>query len=131
MSPFKVLYGREAPTLTRYLVDSKDPPEVQQQLSQRDLLLSQLRDNLNKAQQKMKHYADKKRRDLSFAVGDAVLVKLQPYRQHSAVLRKNNKLSMRYFGPFKVGARESRNRGIQIGASCYCEKMIFSSTMNN
>jgi len=35
-------------------------------------------------------------------VGDKVLVKLQPYRQHSIVLRKNQKLSLRYFGPFEI-----------------------------
>ncbi|MCI51126.1 GDT1-like protein 2, partial [Trifolium medium] len=34
-----------------------------------------------------------------------VLVRLQPYRQHSAALRKNQKLSMRYFGPFKIIAK--------------------------
>jgi hypothetical protein len=32
-------------------------------------------------------------------------VKLQPYRQHSAALRKNQKLSMRYFGPFNIIAK--------------------------
>lgn len=34
-----------------------------------------------------------------------VLVKLQPYRQHSIALRRNQKLSMLYFGPFPVMER--------------------------
>lgn len=35
-------------------------------------------------------------------IGDQVLVKLQPYRHSSVALRKNNKLWMRYFGPFNI-----------------------------
>jgi len=31
-----------------------------------------------------------------------VFVKLQPYMQHSVALRKNQKLGLRYFGPFPV-----------------------------
>lgn len=50
----------------------------------------------------MKTYADRKRADVSFEVGDQVLVKLQPYRQNYVALRKNQKLGMRYLGPFKV-----------------------------
>jgi len=34
--------------------------------------------------------------------GEFVLVKLQPYKQHSVALRKNQKLGLRYFGPFKT-----------------------------
>ncbi|XP_070006003.1 uncharacterized protein [Nicotiana sylvestris] len=44
---------------------------------------------------------DSKRRDLSFNVGDAVFLRLQPYRQKSLAKRPNEKLS-RYFGPYKI-----------------------------
>ncbi|MCI11779.1 transposon Tf2-1 polyprotein, partial [Trifolium medium] len=105
MTPFKALYGREAPTIVRALASETDPVEIREKLADRDELLSRLKQNLLRAQQVMKHQADKKRKDLTLAIGDEVLVKLQPYRQHSAALRKNQKLSMRYFGPFKIEAR--------------------------
>ncbi|GKB65091.1 hypothetical protein Tco_0921277 [Tanacetum coccineum] len=41
---------------------------------------------------RMKKYADKKRRDLSFASGDYEFVKLHSYRQHSVKLQKNQNL---------------------------------------
>ncbi|CAH9118933.1 unnamed protein product [Cuscuta epithymum] len=53
----------------------------------------------------MKHYADNKRCDREFEVGDFVYVKLQPYRQHSIQLRKNHKLAARYFGPYAIVER--------------------------
>ena len=53
----------------------------------------------------MKMQAYKKRRDFQLEVGDLALVKLQPYRQHSVALRKNQKLGMCFFGPFKVVER--------------------------
>jgi len=59
MTPLMAVYGHYAPTLNRSVTDSKDPPEVQ-----KDLLLTHLRDNLNRSQQQMKHYADKKKRDV-------------------------------------------------------------------
>lgn len=89
MSPFKALYGRDPPTVIRYEIASTDPVSVQDMLQTRDTLLQLLKTNLLKAQQYMKQQADKRRRDIHFAVGELVLVKLQPYRQHFVALRKN------------------------------------------
>ncbi|GAU23864.1 hypothetical protein TSUD_369720 [Trifolium subterraneum] len=105
MTPFKALYGRDPPAIIRYVVQPNDVPSMREQLLQRDVIIEQLKSNLLRAQQRMKHYVDKKRKDVEFKVGDKVLVKLQPYRQHSTTLRKNQKLSMRYFGPFNILAK--------------------------
>ena len=39
---------------------------------------------------------------MQFEIGDSVYVKLQPYRQTSIALRKNQKLGSPYFGPFPM-----------------------------
>jgi hypothetical protein len=105
MTPFKALYGREPPYLTRYEPQVNDPPALQEELMERDKILQQLKSNLERAQQYMKKQADKHRSDITLQVGDLVLVKLQPYRQQSVALRKNQKLGMRYFGSFEIIAR--------------------------
>lgn len=102
MSPFKALYGKDPPAVMCYEISPTDLVSVQEQLRERDAILQQLKLNLLKAQQYMKTQADKRRRDIQFEVGELVLVKLQPYRKHSIALRKTQKLSMRYFGPFEV-----------------------------
>lgn len=55
----------------------------------------------------MKMFVDKKRTDRSFAVGDWVFLRLQPYRQKTVVLRHNLKLSPRFYGPFQIVERIS------------------------
>lgn len=105
MTPFKALYGKDPPTLTRYQPSPDDPIDVQTQLTSRDEILQLLKQNQFRAQQTMKAQADKKRQHIDFAVGDNVLVKLQPYRQASVALRKHQKLGMRYFGPFSIVAK--------------------------
>jgi hypothetical protein len=61
-----------------------------------------LRDHLHLAQNCMKHQADKLRTEREFLVNDWVCLRLQPYRQKTIAMRKNLKLSLRFFGPFKV-----------------------------
>ena len=50
----------------------------------------------------MKELADQKRRDVSFEVGDIVLVKLRPRRQITATNSSYSKLAKRFYGPFQV-----------------------------
>nr|KYP54808.1 hypothetical protein KK1_001008 [Cajanus cajan] len=53
----------------------------------------------------MKTYANLKRVDHISVVGEWVLLKLQPYRQSSLHCCVSQKLSKRYFGPFRIHRR--------------------------
>jgi hypothetical protein len=52
-------------------------------------VIALLHQQLLRVQQKMKHYADKKRTFREFVVDDMVFLKLQPYIQNSVALRSN------------------------------------------
>ncbi|KAL9446711.1 hypothetical protein AB3S75_014388 [Citrus x aurantiifolia] len=45
------------------------------------------------------------RREVQFAIGDQVLVKLRPYRQSTVAIRACQKLAKRYYGLFSVLAQ--------------------------
>jgi hypothetical protein len=110
-SPFEVVYGRQPPKLIKFLSNETKVAAVALELHERDEALKQLKAHLLKAQQQMKKYADKKRRDIKFTVGEWVFLKLRPHRQHSVVKRINQKLAPRFYGPFKIIE--------QIGAVAY------------
>jgi hypothetical protein len=65
-------------------------------------MLSKLRENLALAQVRIKKYADMKRTERQFAVGDLVYLKLQPFRHNAFGLHQNLKLTTKYYGPFQV-----------------------------
>lgn len=101
-SPFKVVYGREPPTLLRYEKGSTCVATLEEQLLERDAVLDDVKAYLFKAQQRMQKYANAGRREVIFQVGDRVFLKLQPYRQQSLARRPCEKLSARFYGPFTI-----------------------------
>jgi hypothetical protein len=60
-----------------------------------------VRESLKIAQSRQKSYADKRRRDLSFKIGDFVYLKVSPMRGIHR-FKVKGKLAPRYVGPFKI-----------------------------
>ena len=104
-SPFEALYGHPP----KHFGISNDTlfhsAELEQWLTERNLLNDVLQHHLQRAQQRMKSQADKHRSEHEFSVGELVYLKLQPYIQSSVAPRSNQKLSFRFYGPFKILAK--------------------------
>jgi hypothetical protein len=60
-----------------------------------------VRENLRVAQSRQKRYADHRRRELSFEVGDFVYLKVSPMRGLRR-FKDRGKLAPRFIGPFKI-----------------------------
>jgi hypothetical protein len=86
-------------------------PSVAEFLIDREVQLQQLKQHLLSAQHRMKKYADRRRTERSFQVGEQVLLKLQPYAQSSVANRPYPKLAFKFFGPYPVLQR--------IGSAAY------------
>jgi hypothetical protein len=99
MSPFEALYGRNCRTPLHW-----DQPDKRQVFGP-DILLEaeenirMVRENLRIAQSRQRSYADTRRRELSFEVGDYVYLKVSPIRGIKR-FRVKGKLAPRYIGPY-------------------------------
>ena len=60
-----------------------------------------IRDRLKEASDRQKSYADLKRKEIEYSVGDMVFLKVSPWNK---ILRfgKKGKLSLRFIGPYRV-----------------------------
>src|SRR3954471_7420129 len=89
MSPFEALYGRPCRSpicwTTLGLPSILGPPRFVQDAPEQ---ISIIRERIKAAQQRQKHWAEKRRKDLHFEVGDQVFLKVASRRG----LRKSNKL---------------------------------------
>ncbi|KAL4577127.1 hypothetical protein LXL04_013230 [Taraxacum kok-saghyz] len=101
-TPFEAVYGRQPPSVMQFVPGEIRVQAVLQELLDRDEALRQLKQHLEPAQSNMKSRAYKKRRDVTFQVGEWVYVKLKPYRQMSVASRIHQKLAPNFFGPFKI-----------------------------
>jgi hypothetical protein len=104
MSPFEALYGRNCRTPLHW-----DQPGERQVFGP-DILLEaeenirMVRENLKTAQSRQRSYADTRRRELSFEVGDYVYLKVSPIRGIKR-FGVNDKLAPRYIEPYQIQAR--------------------------
>jgi hypothetical protein len=79
-------------------------PEV---LNDAEKQVQMVRESLKVAQTRQKSYADKRRRDLSFEVGDFVYLKVSPMRGTHR-FKVKGKLAPRYVGPIKIVDRRGK-----------------------
>ena len=104
IAPYEALYGRKCRT-----------PVCWDEVGERKLVGSEIvqvicdkvkvrRDRLKISQDRQKSYADNRRRDLEFEVGDMVFLRISPWK---GVLRfgKRGKLSPQYIGPYRIVER--------------------------
>ncbi|KAJ3703272.1 hypothetical protein LUZ61_006977 [Rhynchospora tenuis] len=101
-SPFQALYGYQPTLLPLGDTIRSTNASVNDLLKDRHKALIQIRSNLVKAQNRMKKYADLKRSDRHFKVGDWVYLRVQPYKQLTLTSGGNQKLNAKYCGPFEV-----------------------------
>jgi hypothetical protein len=102
MSPFQALYGRNCRTPLHW-----DQPDERQVFGPYIFLeenIRMVRENLKAAQSRQRSYADTRRRELSFEVGDYVYLKVSPIRGTKRFGVKG-KLASRYIGPYQIQAR--------------------------
>ena len=101
-TPFEVSYGH--PPRHFGITNPLDciVPDLASWLKERDILTKLIQQHLLRAQQRMKAQADAHGSEREFTVGDMVYLKLQPHIQSSVASCSNNKLSFKYYGPFKV-----------------------------
>jgi len=102
LTPFEVLYGLPPWHLGILNPHDCSVPDLAAWMTDRNFLSHLIQQQLNRAQQRMKHQADTHRTEREFSVGDLVYLKPQPHIQTSVATRCTNKLSFRFFGPFKI-----------------------------
>jgi RNA recognition motif-containing protein len=101
MAPFDFLYGRKCRTPLFWNEQGENQIFGPDTLREAERQVQMVRENLKLAQSRQKSYADNRRREFRFQVGDFVYLKVSPMRG----LRRFNirgKLAPRYIGPLKI-----------------------------
>ena len=104
MPPFEMLYGRKCRTPICWGEVGHRVLGSTEEILQTTEYIQRIRERLKAAQSRQKSYADKRRSELEFQVGDLVLLKVSPWKGIIR-FRKRVNLGPRFIGPFKVLAR--------------------------
>ena len=104
MPPYEMLYGRKCRTPICWGEVGEKVIRGVEIVAQTNEMIKIVRERLLAGQNRQKSYADKRRSDLEFEVGDRVLLKVSPWKGVIR-FRKRGKLGPRYIGPYPIIAR--------------------------
>ena len=101
MAPYEALYGRKCRTPLYWTELKENQIYGVDLIKETEEKVKIIRDCLKAASDRQKSYADLKRKDIEFQVGDKVFLKVSPWKK---VLRfgRKGKLSPRFIGPYEV-----------------------------
>jgi RNA recognition motif-containing protein len=106
MAPFEMLYGRRCRSPLFWNETGHRKVFGPDMLEEAEKQVRMVRENLHVAQSRQKNYADHRRRELSFEVGDFFYLKVSPMRGlHHFKVR--GKFAPRFIGPFKILEKRS------------------------
>jgi hypothetical protein len=105
MAPYKALYGRQCRTPLFWSQTRESQVFGREVLKDAERQVQMVRESLKVAQSRQKSYVDKRRRDLSFEIGDFIYIIVSPMRG-TRRFRVKGKLAPRYVGLFKIIARK-------------------------
>jgi hypothetical protein len=101
MAPFEILYGRQCRTLLFWNETGEQKVFGPDILEEAEKQVRMVRENIRVVQSRQKSYADHRRTELSFEVGDFVYLKVSPMRGLCR-FKIRGKLASRFIGPFKI-----------------------------
>jgi hypothetical protein len=104
MAPFEALYGRKCRTPLNWSEVGESQVFGPDVLREAEEKVHKIREYLKTAQSRQKSYADKRRREMTFEIGDFVYLKVSPLKGMQRFQLKG-KLAPRYVGPFQVLSR--------------------------
>ncbi|KAL4569364.1 hypothetical protein LXL04_025000 [Taraxacum kok-saghyz] len=102
MTPFKAMYGQDVSAIHEYTAGTNNTASIDASLAEHQCINDLLKFSLSQAREKMIKTANKKRYAKEFQVGEFMYLRLRNYRQHSVEARANQKLSKRFYGPYKI-----------------------------
>lgn len=102
--PFRVVYGRNPPTIRSYEPGETRVAAVAKTIAERDEFIADIRYRLEQAQAMYKHQYDKHQQELSFGVGDWVWLRLRQRAATSLHVTTAGKLRPRFYGPYRIVA---------------------------
>ena len=101
MTPYEALYGRKyrTPLCWTELSEKKViGPDLIQETEEN---VKMIRERLKIANDRQKSYADMKRKDIRYEIGEIVFLKVSPWKK-VMIFGKKGKLSPRFIGPYEV-----------------------------